>query len=135
MTEHLAVQANKKSIQYAMAKDKAAWLALYRDDAVLCDPVGVSPLDPTGCGHHGKKAIEAFYDMIIANANMVMTAGERITSGDYCCAVPMTANNDLGNGKKTLVHMIACYEVDEQGLIKTMKAYWSWNDLERQLKA
>ena len=40
MTErkHLAVEANKNSIRYAMAGDKEAWLALYTDDAVVCDP-------------------------------------------------------------------------------------------------
>ena len=43
--EHLAVQANINSMHHAMNKDKEAWLGLFADDAVVRDPVGVSPLD------------------------------------------------------------------------------------------
>jgi steroid Delta-isomerase len=133
-TIHPAIQANINSIKHAMAKDKDAWLALYRDDAVLRDPVGVSPLDPTGKGHHGKAAIAKFYDMIIANSNLTMIPGKRIASGASSCAVPMKAINDLGGGIKTEVDMIAIYEVDEQGLIISMSAYWDWDVMQAQLK-
>lgn len=133
-TLHPAVLANMNSIKFASAKDKAAWLALYRDDAVLRDPVGVSPLDPAGHGHIGKAAIEKFYDLVIANANITMTPGARICSGKYTCAVPMHCVNDLGGGIKTEVDMIAVYEVDDAGLIKTMSAYWDFDAMMDQLK-
>jgi hypothetical protein len=54
---HLAVEANRLSIKFAMERNKEAWLALYTDDAVVCDPVGVSLMAPSGEGHHGKEAI------------------------------------------------------------------------------
>ncbi len=133
-TLHPAVLANMNSIKYAMAKNKAAWLALYRDDAVLRDPVGVSPLDPAGLGHIGKAAIEKFYDTIIATANITMTPGVRCPSGQYTCAVPMHCVNDLGGGIKTEVDMVAVYEVDDAGLIKTMSAYWNFDDMMQQFK-
>lgn len=132
-TTHLAKLANIRSIKYATEKNKEAWLALYHDDAILCDPVGISPLDPSGKGHHGKAAIAQFYDMIIANSNLQMIPGERIASGAYTCAVPMKAINDLGNGKKTEVDMIAIYEVNEEGLIMRMNAYWDWDIMQAQL--
>jgi len=131
-TSHLAKLANINSIKHAMAKNKEAWLALYRDDAVLRDPVGISPLDPSGEGHQGKEAIAKFYDMIIANSNLTMIPGERIASGKYTCAVPMKAINDMGN-MKTEVDMIAVYHVDEQGLITSMSAYWDWDVMQKQL--
>lgn len=131
---HPAVLANMNSIKFAMAKDKAAWLALYRDDAVLRDPVGVSPLDPTGCGHQGKEAIAKFWDMIIANSNITLTPGLRCPSGTHTCAVPMRAENNISDSIKTTVDMIAVYEVDDEGLIKSMSAYWDWNEMEAQLK-
>ncbi len=53
-----------------MAKNKEAWLGLYADDAVIMDPVGVSPLDPTGLGQRGKEAISQFWDMVIAPGEM-----------------------------------------------------------------
>lgn len=133
-TTHLAKLANIRSIKYATEKNKEAWLALYHDDAVLCDPVGISPLDPSGKGHHGKAAIAKFYDMIIANSNLSMIPSERIASGAYTCAVPMKAMNDLGNGVTTEVDMIATYEVNEEGLIIRMNAYWDWDIMQAQLK-
>jgi len=131
---HPAVIANMNSIKYAMEKNKSAWLALYRDDAILRDPVGVSPLDPIGNGHVGKAAIEKFYDTVIAASNIKLSAGLRCPSGKYHCAVPMQAENDIGGGLKTTVNMIAVYEVDDAGLIKTMNAFWNWDDMEEQFK-
>lgn len=131
---HPAALANMNSIKYAMAKDKAAWLALYRDDAVLRDPVGVSPLDPKGLGHNGKEAIAKFWDMIIANSNITITPGLRCPSGTHTCAVPMRAENQITDTIKTVVDMIAVYEVDDAGLIVSMSAYWDWSVMEAQLK-
>ncbi len=131
---HPAVQANMNSIKYAMAGDKEAWLALYTDDAVVADPVGVSPFDPTGEGHQGKEAIATFWDTVIGPANLAITAHKRCPSGTSTCAVPMTAVNDMGNGIVTSIDMIAVYEVDDEGKIRSMKAYWSWDDMEAQLK-
>ena len=38
------------SRDYAVAKDKKNWLSLFADDAIVQDPIGVSPLDPEGEG-------------------------------------------------------------------------------------
>ncbi|MEM1156361.1 MAG: hypothetical protein AAGI44_19670 [Pseudomonadota bacterium] len=67
---HPAVLANTQSIRYAMEGNLSAWLALYADDAVLADPVGISPMDPDGLGHHGKAAIEVFWDTVTAPSNI-----------------------------------------------------------------
>jgi hypothetical protein len=131
---HPAVQANMNSIKYAMAGNKEAWLALYADNAVLADPVGASPFDPSGAGHCGKAAIEAFWDAVIGPAKLVLTAHKRCPSGASACAVPITAVNDLGNGIKTTIDMIAVYEVNDAGKITSMKAYWSWDSMASQLK-
>ncbi len=131
---HLAVLANINSIKYAQSKDKQAWLALYRDDAVLRDPVGISPLDPSGKGHVGKAAIEKFWDAVIAPAKMTIAPGLRCPSGAHTCAVPMQSVTDLGGGKEIIVDMIAVYEVDEEGLILAMSAYWSWDAMMSKLR-
>ena len=34
------------SREYAVGKDKAKWLSLFAENAVVQDPIGVSPLDP-----------------------------------------------------------------------------------------
>lgn len=130
---HLAVEANKKSIKYATEGNKEAWLALYTEDAVVCDPVGKSPMDPSGEGHHGKAAIEAFWDNVIGPSNVDITANKRWTSGDYCCCVAQVAKNDLGDGNFTECDMLAIYEVNEDGLITRMAAHWDFDNMMEQL--
>jgi ketosteroid isomerase-like protein len=130
---HLAVEANKKSIKYAMAGDKESWLALYTEDAVVADPVGKSPMDPSGEGHHGKAAIEQFWDTVIGKANIEITVEKRWTSGDRCCCVHQIAKNDLGGGNFTYCDMLATYDVNDEGLITRMAAHWSFDDMMEQL--
>lgn len=132
---HLAVEANKKSIKYASEGNKEAWLALYTEDAVVADPVGISPMDPSGKGHQGIAAIEQFWDTVIGPANIEINAEKRWTSGDYCCCVAQVARNDLGDGKYTYCDMLAVYEVNEEGLITRMQAHWSFDDMMAQLAA
>lgn len=135
MTEqnHLAVAANKNSIKYAMEGNKDAWLALYSDDAVVCDPVGKSPMDPVGEGHRGLAAIEKFWDSVIGPSSIDIRVDKRWISGDYCCCVAQVARNDLGNGKYSDCDMLAVYEVNPEGLITRMSAHWSWDDMLAQL--
>ena len=131
--EHLAVQANKKSIKYAMEGNREAWLALYTDDALVQDPVGVSPMDPTGKGHKGKEAITAFWDATIGPEKLDIRVEKRWTSGDYRCCVAQVAHNDLGDGNVILCDMLAIYDVNEEGKITSMSANWSFDDLAAQL--
>jgi ketosteroid isomerase-like protein len=133
--KHLAVEANKKSIKYAMEGNKEAWLSLYTDDAVVADPVGISPMDPTGVGHKGRAAIEKFWDNVIGPSNINIRVDKRWTSGDRCCCVAQVARNDLGEGKLTDCDMLAIYEVNDKGLITRMAAHWCWDDMMEQFKA
>ena len=131
--EHLAVAANKKSIQYAMEGNREAWLALYTDDAVVQDPVGVSGMDPTGEGHRGKEAIAAFFDATIGPSNLKIEVEKRWTSGDHCCCVAQKAHNDIGDGKVVVCDMLALYEVNPEGKITHMAAHWDYDALMQQL--
>ncbi len=131
--DHPAVKANIQSTQLASEGNKEAWLALYADDALLKDPVGVSPLEPTGEGHQGKAAIEAFWDTVISPSNISLTVKQRIVSGSKNCAVFQQVVNDMGEGKSTTVDMIATYEVNDEGLIVEMCAYWNFDQLIEQM--
>jgi len=137
MTElsHPAAQANHNSVTLAMKGDRESWLALYADDAVVQDPVGVSPFDASGEGHKGKAAISKFWDMVIGSSRLTITVHKRIPSGEKACAVHQTITNDLGKGRKTEVEMIAIYEVNDAGKITRMSAFWSWDAMQEQLKS
>jgi steroid delta-isomerase len=130
---NLAVEANKKSIKYAMEGNKEAWLALYTEDAVVCDPVGKSPMDPAGEGNRGIAAIESFWDNVIGKANLDIQVDKRWISGDYCCCVAQVAHSDMGNGNVTHCDMLATYDVNEDGLITRMAAHWDFDDMMEQL--
>ena len=130
---NLAVQANIQSITLAMKGDREGWLALYADDAIVKDPVGKSPFDASGEGHRGKAGIAKFWDTVIGPSNLTINVHTRIPSGSHSCAVNQTAINDMGKGK-TAVDMIAIYDVNAEGKITAMSAYWSWADMEAQLK-
>ena len=82
-TEHLAIRANMQSVALASQGDREGWLALYADDAVVQDPVGISPFDATGAGHRGKAAIAKFWDMEIGPSKLTINVHKRIPSGDY----------------------------------------------------
>ena len=133
-SDHLAIQANMDSIRFASQGNKEAWLDLYADDATVQDPVGVSPFDSTGDGHIGKEAIAKFWDDVIGPSNVSITVHKRIASGDRACAVHQSAVNEMGDDIKTEVDMMAVYELNEQGKIQRMSAFWSWAAMEDQLK-
>ena len=60
--DHPARRAGLLSQRYVANGEREKWLDLFADDGVIQDPVGASPLDPTGKGHRGKAAIAAFWD-------------------------------------------------------------------------
>jgi len=128
--DHAALQANYNSVTFASEGKKQEWLDLYADDAVVMDPVGVSPFDATGEGHKGKAAIESFWDNVIAPAGITVEVHSRIPSGDRACAVHQTATSKIG----TKVDMIATYQLNDEGKIASMCAYWNYSEMEAQLK-
>ena len=83
--------------------------------------------------HRGKAGIAKFWDTVIGPSNLTINVHTRIPSGSHSCAVHQTAINDMGKGK-TAVDMIAIYDVNDEGKITAMSAYWSWADMEAQLK-
>jgi ketosteroid isomerase-like protein len=127
-----AQQASKQSADYVMAKNRAEWLALFADNAVVQDPVGESPLDPSGLGHKGKAAIAAFYDNVIAPGNITMEILHSHPCGDECANV-VKLTNDLGNGIVIKTEMVAVYQANDDGKIVSLKAYWEYKKVEKQL--
>ena len=80
------------SRDYAVAKDKKNWLSLFAYDAIVQDPIGVSPLDPEGEGHKGIEAIEKFYDTVIANGNIEFNILESIPCANECANYAQIVN-------------------------------------------
>jgi len=119
------------SRDYAVAKDKENWLALFAKDALVQDPIGKSPLDPEGNGHKGIAAIEKFYDTVIANGNIEFTIIESIPCADECANYAQIVN--LVGDIKIETKMIVIYRINSNNKIESLRAFWDYQKMENQL--
>lgn len=119
------------SRDYAVAKDKENWLALFDQDALVQDPIGKSPLDPEGNGHQGIAAIEKFYDTVIANGNIEFTIVESIPCANECANYAQIVN--LVGDIKIETKMIVIYRINSNNKIESLRAFWDYQKMEKQL--
>ncbi|MAJ84513.1 MAG: hypothetical protein CMQ71_01935 [Gammaproteobacteria bacterium] len=119
------------SRDYAVAKDKKNWLALFADDAIVQDPIGVSPLDPEGEGHKGIDAIEKFYDTVIANGNIEFNILESIPCANECANYAQIVN--VVGDVKIETKMIVIYCINSSNKIQSLRAFWDYQNMENQL--
>ena len=130
---HPAISAHLKSIHCAQNGDEANWLALFADDAILHDPVGPSPHDPTGEGFCGKERLAEFWDSMIGPSNTRIVSHQQIASGTNDCACLATATNTLSGDLTIRIEMIVAYQVNDAGLITSLRAFWDRAAIAKQL--
>ena len=121
------------SRDYAVAKDKENWLALFDKDALVQDPIGKSPLNPEGNGHQGIAAIEKFYDTVIANGNIEFIIVESIPCANECANYAQIVN--LVGDIKIETKMIVIYRINSNDKIESLRAFWDYQKMEKQLNA
>ena len=121
------------SRDYAVAKDKKNWLALFDQNAVVQDPIGVSPLDPGGEGQIGIEAIEKFYDTVIANGNIEFNIIESIPCANECANYAQIIN--LVGDIKIETQMIVIYRINADEKIESLRAFWDYKKMEEQLNS
>ena len=127
MTEHPARLAGQRSRDAVTARDKTAWLAAFADDAIVQDPIGPSPFDPTGAGHRGKAAIGAFWDAAIAATDRI----EFDFTDSFACGDEVAYTGAIVTamaGHQITTEGVFTYRVDADGRIVALRAYW---ELER----
>ena len=124
VTEHPARLASQRSIAAVQAKDKAAWLSLFAEDAVVQDPVGKSFLDESGEGHRGHDAIGAFFDGNIAPVEQIrFELHDSFAAGDEVANVA-TIHITLPGGATSKCEGVFVYRLDEDGKLLSLRAYW-----------
>lgn len=129
-----AQQASFNSMRNVKARNREGWLALFAADALLQDPVGVSPFDPTGAGHRGHEAIGAFWDNVIEPNGGQFRIRESYPAANECANV-ITLGKTLPNGRQFDVNFVGVYRVDEAGKIVSLKAYWQFDQVMAQFAA
>ena len=130
--EHLtARELGLRSRAAVHARDRDAWLDLFAHDALVQDPVGPSPFDPEGKGHHGRKAIEAFYDTVIAPTEAIeFEVFESYLCGDEVADVGIIRTTLAGGEHQAVVHGVYVYRSNGTGKIASLRAYWEFDGLE-----
>jgi ketosteroid isomerase-like protein len=106
------------------AGDRAGWLALFADDAIVEDPIGPSVFDPDGKGHRGSAAIEAFYDNVIAaNESIRFEIRQSFLCGDEIANVGVIRIT-VAPGLIVEVDGVYTYRRSSDGRIAALRAYW-----------
>ena len=124
LPDHPARAASIKSMTAVEAGDREGWLALFADDAVVQDPIGVSALDPTGLGHRGRDAIAAFYDGVIGPNDVRFTIRESWEAGDEVANVGRITTT-MADGLVVSTDGVFCYRIDDDGKVASLRAYWT----------
>jgi ketosteroid isomerase-like protein len=124
---HPARAAGLASYRAVCAKDKQAWLGLFADDGWIEDPVGVSPIDPTGAGHHGAGARSRFWDNTIATVRtFVFEIHDSFAAGTECAntgVIHMT----MENGFALDCEGVFIYRVNDTGQLLSLRAIWEFD--------
>lgn len=123
MTESPAHAAGRRSRDAVIARDKAAWLEVFADDAIVEDPIGPSHFDPEGKGHRGRDAISAFWDKAIAPTDKI----EFNFVDTFQCG---NEEANVGNivitmgGHRITTDGVFTYKADDDGKLVALRAYW-----------
>lgn len=125
--EHPARAMSHRSMDCVARKAKDEWVALFAEDGFVQDPVGRSPLDETGEGHHGHEAIAAFWDATIASIEEVgFEIHDSFAAGDECCNVA-TILAHLPGGLLMRTDGVFVYRLNAEGKLASLRAYWEWD--------
>lgn len=133
---HPAKQVALKSREFVHSHNKEGWLALYSEDAIIEDPIGVSPLDEAGKGHRGVAAREAFWDNNIANGDIKITIHHSYAAGLECANI-VTLNTIMEFGGKKYaqeVNGVFTYQLNEAHELIALRGYWELEEMMKTIK-
>jgi steroid Delta-isomerase len=117
----------RRSQAAVRVKDRAGWLGLFAEDAVVEDPIGPSPFDPQGTGHRGLTAIGAFYDTVIAPNELITFEIENsYLCGDEVADVGVIRTVLPGGKHVAVVHGVYTYRSDGAGHLVALRAFWEF---------
>lgn len=112
------------SLSAVKARNKQGWLNLFEADAVVQDPVGVSPTDPTGKGHIGIAAISAFYDTFPTDTGSMEFEVQRIIARGDEAAVDLTFRFTDKDGNVSSIQAINIYKASPNGKVASLRSFW-----------
>lgn len=108
--------------------DVEAWVATFAEDAVSRDPVDSPPME-------GHEALRQFFNNIIGTFKEVGLTEEHVFVAGNGAAVKWTGRGVGKNGRQVRFEGIDVFEVNEDGKIQKVWAYWNPVELMMQLQS
>lgn len=125
---------SRRSMDAVSSGAKQDWLALFAPDAFVQDPVGPSPLNSDGKGHHGHEALSAFWDNTIAHTERFeFTIRDSFAAGDEVANVG-TITSYLPGDQRIDAEGVFVYRLTEDGLIHSLRAFWEFDRAVKTLR-
>lgn len=100
------------------AMDADAFANTFAEDGTTYDPAGSE-------GVTGRDAIREFFNSICRNFNSVALTEESVFVAGDGAAVKWTGTGTSANGKRVNFEGIDVFEVNADGKIQTVRAYWN----------
>lgn len=114
------------SLNAVRAGQKEVWLALFAADAVIEDPVGKSPLDPSGQGHRGLAAISRFWENVITqNKVFDYTLSQSHVCGNEVASVARFSITTMADQPWNL-DLVIIHRFTDDGKIASIRAFWEF---------
>ena len=126
MSPEVVSNAVKKYFAALRAMDQQAWVNTFAVDAISHDPVGAPPIE----GH--QKLGEFFQTITAAFKEVGLTEDQVFVAGNEA-AVKWTGAGVSKQGHKVKFEGIDVIEVNEDGKIQTLHAYWNPAEMVAQL--
>ena len=97
--------------------DRDAFLDVFTEDGVIVDPVGTPP-------HVGREARRAFWDNVHQLTEKIRCDVKDVIVCGNEAAMVFQINAGGGEGGGIVLDVVDVFEVDDDGNITLMKAYW-----------
>ena len=106
--------------------DQSAWVNTFAEDAISYDPVGGPPIE-------GHQQLGEFFQSICGAFKKVGLTEDQVFVAGNSAAVKWTGSGISRNGNKVRFEGIDIINVNENGKIQTLYAYWNPAEMVGQL--
>jgi steroid Delta-isomerase len=128
MSAELTQKAISDYFAAIRAMDADAWVKTFAEDATNYDPVGAPP-------NTGHAALRQFFDGICGAFEKVGLFEDHVFIVGRDAAVKWTGRGVGKNGREVTFEGIDVFEVNDEGKIQTVRAYWNPAAMMAQLQS
>ena len=126
MAPEIVSRAVKAYFAALRAMDQQAWVNTFAEDAVTYDPVGATPT-------RGHQKLGEFFETITAAFKEIGLTEDDIFVAGNGAAVRWSGRGISKRGRKVHFEGIDVFEINEDGKIQTLHAYWNPAEMVAQL--